>query len=161
MSYKTAEEVIILIKKFEECTLSKSEWTHEAHLTIGLYYCLRFPFGEVLNCLRSRIRWLNELHGIPNNDTSGYHETLTVFWLMTIKKFLKISRHYNIADLANHLIEICGDRQLPLRYYSRELLFSAIARRHHVLPDLDRFSFSLNSGDFTTRTDGAGAMKSF
>jgi hypothetical protein len=38
--------------------------------------------------------------------------------------------------LVRELIERIGDRRLPLRYYSRERLFSAEARLGWVEPDL-------------------------
>ena len=86
--------------------------------------------------MRDGIHWLNDRHGTPNTDTSGYHETLTVFWLKQIWNFLD-DRHdvKNLEVLANELIERFNDPDLPLRYYSREALFSAEARRDYLHPD--------------------------
>jgi hypothetical protein len=135
--YQSDEEVFLLVRAFEERTLPKTEWTHAAHLTVGLYYCLHAPFGVAKNLIRDGIYWLNDAHGTPNTESSGYHETLTVFWMTTIEDFLeKRGRGGNLADLANELVAACDDPRLPLKFYSRELLFSPAARARCVEPDL-------------------------
>lgn len=137
MIYKSDEEVILLAKAFEERTLQKTEWTHAAHLTVGLYYCFRHPFAVAKNLMSDGICWLNDAHKTPNTETSGYHETLTVFWLSTVAEFLE--KHGNgkgLAALANELIASNCDSKLPLKFYSRERLFSVEARMKFVEPDL-------------------------
>lgn len=136
MLYKTDEEINLLIKRFEERTLPKAEWTHAAHLTVGLYYCARHPFGAAKNLMSDGIYWLNDAHGTPNTDTSGYHETLTVFWLKIVAAFLEKSDGKSLFETANDLIAAFDDTKLPFRFYSRELLFSAAARAQFVEPDL-------------------------
>jgi len=68
------------------------------------------------------IRWLNDIHGTPNGDDSGYHETLTLFWLKRVWNFID-SRvgHTDLFSLANDVIA----------NLSRELLFSAEALRDY------------------------------
>jgi hypothetical protein len=146
MIFKRDEEVIELAKAFEERTLPKSEWTHAAHLTVGLYYCYHNPLGVAKNLMSDGIYWLNDAHGTPNTETSGYHETITVFWLRTVANYLdKAGRNKGLAELANGLIAFVNDTNLPLRYYSRELLFSTEARMNYVEPDLEDFSLSINN----------------
>jgi hypothetical protein len=125
------------VKAFEERTLSKSEWTHAAHLIVGLYYCFHFPFGVAKNLMRDGIYWLNDSHGTPNNDSSGYHETLTMFWLKLVENFLEENKaEKNLAVLAEKLIEIYNNSRLPFEFYSREVLFSVEARQEYVESDL-------------------------
>ena len=88
MIYKTDEEVKSLVGAFEERTLTKAEWTHAAHLTVGLCYCLNYHFAIAKNLMSDGIYLLNDAHGTLNTDSSGYHETLTMFWLLTIKEFV-------------------------------------------------------------------------
>ena len=134
--YKSDEEVFLLVRAFEERSLAKADWTHAAHLTVGLYYCLHASFGMAKNLMRDGIYWLNDAHGTPNTESSGYHETLTVFWMKTIDAFLAAGdRGKGLAALANELVADC-DARLPLKYYSRELLFSPAARAAYVAPDL-------------------------
>ncbi|HVE58562.1 MAG TPA: cobalamin biosynthesis protein [Pyrinomonadaceae bacterium] len=145
MIYERDEEVNLLAKAFEERTLPKAEWTHAAHLVVGLYYCYHNPLGVAKNLMSDGIYWLNDAHGTPNTETSGYHETLTVFWLRTVANFLeKAGREKGLAELANELVATVNDTRLPLRFYSRERLFSVEARMNYVEPDLEDFSLSIN-----------------
>lgn len=146
MIYKTDEEIYLLVKAFEERTLPKAEWTHAAHLVVGLYFCYKNPLGVAKNLMRDGIYWLNDAHGTPNTETSGYHETLTVFWLRTVANYLdKTGRAKNLAELANGLVATVNDTKLPLKFYSRERLFSVEARMNYVEPDLQDFSLSIKS----------------
>ena len=134
--YQSDEEVFLLVRAFEERTLPKTEWTHAAHLTVGLYYCLHAPFGVAKNLIRDGIYWLNDAHGTPNTESSGYHETLTVFWMRAVDEFSRSVHGSPMHGKANRLIEKF-DKDYPLRFYSRVFLFSDDARRRYVEPDLD------------------------
>jgi hypothetical protein len=86
--------------------------------------------------MRDGIYWLNDSHGTPNTDDSGYHETITVFWLQTVAQFLFDNRHNDsVAFLANKLVASYNDARLPLTVYTRERLFSPEARLRFVEPD--------------------------
>ena len=136
MHFTSTEEIYRLVRAFEERTISKPEWTHAAHLAVGLYYLTRLPFSVAKNVMRDGIHWLNDRHGTPNTDNSGYHETLTVFWMKRIWNFLdEHEQSRNLAALANDLIEQLKDPDLPLRHYTYERLFSVSARRDYISPD--------------------------
>ncbi len=136
-TYRSGEEMFELLRRFEDCTLPREEWTHAAHLTVALWHLLQFDWPEACARVRRGIKRYNAAHGIPATPTGGYHETLTLFWLRHVRAFL--GDHFNEArsldDLANELAET-ADKTLPLRHYSRELLFSWEARLGWVEPDL-------------------------
>jgi hypothetical protein len=140
MIYKTDGEIELLIERFEHCTVTAKEWTHHAHLTAALWYCLREPdFEAAAAKMRDGIFKLNAAQGVPNTPIRGYHETLTVFWMRTVSNFLvNIKDKSSLTDLANELIATGGDSGLPLKFYSRELLFSPGARAKYVEPDLNK-----------------------
>ena len=122
-----------------ELTLPKAEWTHEAHLRAGLWHVFHHGPEEALGLLRDRISKYNESVGTANTDTSGYHETITAFYVKTIAVFLDAEdRTRSLDELATRLIEKCGHRELPLRHYSRARLFSVEARREYLAPDLNQ-----------------------
>ena len=75
-----------------------------------------------------------------NTDSSGYHETLTVFYVRVIADYLEHTATEGASDavLEADLIATRGARELPLEYYSRERLFSVEARRRWLKPDLKR-----------------------
>jgi hypothetical protein len=120
-----------------ERTLPKSDWTHHAHLRAGLWHLLHHPDDVALALMRERIRAYNESTGGENTDTAGYHETITRFYLRVIRTFLEsIDTARPVDELAHELIERCGERDLVLRHYSRERLFSTPARHGWLEPDL-------------------------
>jgi hypothetical protein len=98
---------------------------------------LRHTAEEALALLRVRIQTYNESRETANTDNSGYHETITRFYVRVIDRFLRSSDPtHGIERLAEDLIRRYGEKELPLRYYSRVRLFSVAARRHWVEPDL-------------------------
>ncbi len=134
--YSNDKEILELIERFESRSLPKFEWTHAAHLTVALFYCTSHPLGTARNLMRDGIFWLNDSHGTENSDSSGYHETLTWFWMDVVRNFvLSRPKGEKLYVMANALVnEYPSD--LPLRVYSRELLFSVAARNGYVEPDL-------------------------
>ena len=126
-----------LVERFIECTLPKAEWTHQAHLRVGLWHVVNHGPAAALPLLRERISRYNESVGTINSDTSGYHETVTTFYVKAIAATVAdCSQAMAIDDLAALVIERIGAKEYPLRYYSKERLFSADARRQWVPPDL-------------------------
>jgi hypothetical protein len=126
-----------IVRDFIARTLPKSEWTHQAHLRVGLWHALHYPDSAALDLLRARISAYNETTGVANTAHSGYHETITRFYVHVIGVFVR-SAHPNspIDELSRALIEQWGDKNLPLRHYSPHRLFSAEARRTWIEPDL-------------------------
>ena len=118
-------------------TLPKAEWTHHAHLRAGLWHVMQHGAVAALELLRARITAYNESVGTANTDSSGYHETITRFYVIVIDRFLSAAdRSLDVDALADQLIAAHGDRRLPLHHYSESRLFSPVARRSWVEPDL-------------------------
>lgn len=131
-----------LVSAFLSLKLPKKDWTHETHLKVGLWHLLNHSPEESLQLLRDRIIALNESHGVINSDASGNHETITAFYIHVISAFIaKTNISDNLDTLAERLISLYGAKDLPLRYYSREVLFSKKARKECVQPDKQRFDF--------------------
>ncbi len=133
------------VAQFLACTLPKSDWTHEAHLTVGLWHLREVGFDEALLRMREGICAYNEAVGTANTETSGYHEheTLTVFWLRVLDaQGLRAEPGAPLeAVLSRLLASSWADRALALRYYDRETLFSPVARAQWVEPNLQPFDF--------------------
>jgi hypothetical protein len=122
-------------------TLSKEEWTHEAHLAATTYLLLRRPDVNIDAELPGIIRRFNESVGGVNSDSEGYHETITRSFLRAVRLFLaEADPKAPLHELVNELLlSPMGRRDWPLRFYSRELLFSVEARRNFVEPDVAAF----------------------
>ena len=119
-------------------TLPREEWTHEAHLATTTYLLLRHPEIDLDVELPGLIRRYNASVGGVNSDTEGYHETITRSFLQGVRLFLaEADRRVPLHELVNELLlSAMGRRDWPMRFYSRERLFSAEARKSHVDPDL-------------------------
>ena len=128
-----------LIAAFGACTLPKADWTHQAHLRVGLWHVYRHGADEALARLREGIRRLNDSHGTANTDTGGYHETITRVFVLLMDRFLsEADRSRSLDNLTADFIGHYPSSDLPLRYYSRERLFSVQARRNWVEPDVEQ-----------------------
>ncbi|MDJ0746546.1 MAG: hypothetical protein QNJ32_24730 [Xenococcaceae cyanobacterium MO_167.B27] len=126
-----------LVEAFVSCTLPKEEWTHDAHLRVGLWHLLHYSPSESMQRLRQNIKKYNVACGIENTETQGYHETITRFYVWLINRFIQQTDCSEPIDLlADELINRYGDKSLPFSYYSRDRLISKTARLQWVEPDL-------------------------
>jgi len=73
-----------------------------------------------------------------NNDSEGYHETITRVFLHGVRLFLaEADKAEPLHELVNELLlSPMGRRDWPLRFYSPERLFSVEARRNFIPPDV-------------------------
>jgi hypothetical protein len=118
-------------------TLPRPEWTHEAHLAACLWLLTERPDIAAERALPGVIRAYNESVGGVNDDTQGYHETLTQLYIKGLRAFLRDCREAGLAKQVNALLASeTGARDWPLRLYSRDRLFSVAARKDWVEPDL-------------------------
>ena len=119
-------------------SLPREDWTHEAHLAATTYLLTRRPDVDLDTQLPGIIRRYNESVGGVNSDSEGYHETITRVFLHGVRLFLaEAELDSPLHELVNELLlSPMGRRDWPLRFYSRERLFSVEARRHFVPPDI-------------------------
>lgn len=131
-----------LVAAFLDRSLPKAEWTHEAHLRVGLWHVYRFGAESALDRLRAAIRAYNVAVGVVNDEQHGYHETITRFYVTRIAAWIEARGGRNAIASAtidadgDAMLAAIGMRDLPLRSWSREVLFSPAARREWVPPDL-------------------------
>jgi hypothetical protein len=128
-------------------TLPRPEWTHEAHLAACLWLVRERPEIALEQELPGIIRSYNESVGGINDDTQGYHETLTQFYLVTVRAYHNKHPHLPLVSAVNGLLQgPLGKRDWPMRFYSADLLFSVGARRKFVDPDLLPLSAVVDMG---------------
>jgi len=122
--------------RFQTCTITKREWTHEAHLTVGLWHVHRYGADEALPRLRVGIRRLNESHGGVNSDTDGYHETITAAYVQLLAGYLDASALSLSETVAALLQSPLAAKTVLFTFYSRDRLMSTAARAAWMEPDL-------------------------
>ena len=124
-------------------TLPRERWTHEAHLAACTWLVRNRADIDIERELPAIISAYNESVGGVNDETQGYHETITQVYIAGVKAHLaEVGMEQPLHEAVNALLlSNRGRRDLPLRFYSRELLFSVPARRGFVEPDLARLDF--------------------
>lgn len=140
----TQKEFEHIVNGFRAKTLSVNEWTHEAHLITGLWHAAELGYENALAEMRANIPTYNESTGGMNTDSSGYHDTITVFWIWLLNEFWN---RYSVngasfESVCNQFLQSrYSDRTNAFIFYSREYLFTKKARLENVEPDIQPLDF--------------------
>lgn len=127
-----------LARRFRHRDIPHNEWTHQAHLIVGLWHVHRYEAHAALEQLRTGIRALNDSHGTVNSDDSGYHETITRAYVCLLSHFIRsMPRGLSVDECAKRLLTSeLAHSGLLLHYYTKGHLMSKRARGEWVEPDL-------------------------
>lgn len=126
-----------LIEGFASRTLPCHEWTHQAHLIVGLWYCSQYDATTATDILRESIKQYNIVCGKQNTETSGYHETITRFFVWYISRYLEAADpQRSFVETVNDFCAHHSESSSPLKFYSKARLMSVEARLGWVEPDL-------------------------
>ena len=133
--YKTEDDIKTLVEAFENGTVSEADWRHAEHLVVALFYLSNHDFETALTKMRDGIFNLLRAFKVDLTKEMPYHQTLTVFWMRTVDDFRNKQNGAALSDVCNELV-VKFDKNYPLKFYSRELLFSEKARAEFVEADL-------------------------
>jgi hypothetical protein len=118
-------------------TLPRPEWTHPAHLVFATMLLSERGLSGAEETAPDYIRAYNESVGGANDDTQGYHHTITLFFLRQIEAYLAAYPNCSNGECATRLLASpLAAPDYPLRFYSHERLFSVEARRDWVEANL-------------------------
>ncbi|MEO8042825.1 MAG: hypothetical protein ABI646_09465 [Acidobacteriota bacterium] len=134
--FNSESEVLDLVRSFESATIARDNWKHAEHLVVALYYAASHDVETAYAKMKSGI--LNLLVKGFNVDLSKempYHETITLFWMRTVANYNATKNGTSLLEKANE-VSYKWDKDYPLKFYSRELLFSNDARARFVEADL-------------------------
>jgi len=131
----TEPEIDAFLAAFEAGTLPKARWTHAAHILTGACYVHTLGEEAAIARMRDRVSAYNIAVGGQNTSTSGYHETVTVFWIKLL------SAHHDPAEpraaFAHRAIrELAPRRTIYADFYDFDILASPEARRIWLPPNL-------------------------
>jgi len=112
-------------------------WTHMAHCATTIYLLRRRPGTDLEQEMPGIIRRYNDAVGVENTEHSGYHETLTQFYLRAIHDLLKdLPENAGLADCVAALkASPLAAREFVFRFYSPRHLFKPEARAGWAEPD--------------------------
>jgi hypothetical protein len=132
---------------FEECTLAREDWTHEAHVRMAWLYLTKLGAEIVLDRVRGGIKKLNATFARQRSPLcraanpkdarglTGYHETITAAFVAVIAS--RITAGEDFAAFRDHNPDLF-DRKFPtlLKHYRPERLYSPTAKKEFIEPDL-------------------------
>ncbi|MEP6947295.1 MAG: hypothetical protein ABJA02_15355 [Acidobacteriota bacterium] len=133
--FTNENQIVELVHSFETSTISRDAWRHAEHLTVALHYLSIHELDTATEKMRSGIFELLKAFGVDTKKEMPYHETLTVFWMRTVKDFAERKAGWTLTEKANELVATF-DKDYPLNFYSRDLLFSDDARARFIDGDI-------------------------
>ena len=83
--YTSEAEILRLGEEFTARTLPRGEWTHAAHFAAALWLMRYRPDLDAARDMPGLIRAYNESVGGVNDDSGGYHETITQASLRAVR----------------------------------------------------------------------------
>jgi hypothetical protein len=104
---------------------------HRDHLRAAWLYVRQRGATEAEQAMLETIRRFASLHG----HASKFHFTLTALWV----KLVAAHATHHVEATFDELLDLDArllDKDLPLRFYSPDVLFSACARSRWVEPNL-------------------------
>ena len=135
MNFDTEESLDRFIAAFEDGTWPIANWKHGHHLVMATCYVFAHGRDEALARARMNIRKYNEAHGGKNTEDSGYHETLTVFWIDVVTRAIP-SEKSRVEAVRSVVSDLAPQRDLWREYYSFDVVKSREARAVYIPPDL-------------------------
>ena len=134
--FTNEDELRELVLSFENATIGRDAWKHAEHLTVALHYVTRHDIETATVKMRDGIFNLLRAFEVDLAKEMPYHETLTVFWMRTVADFDNSKPGVSLLEKANELVEKY-DKDYPLRFYTRESLFSDAARASFIEGDIE------------------------
>lgn len=125
-------EDLEFLRRFEACELPAVEWTHSAHVRIA-WLCLNISTPEsALKRVRDGIlRYNTEVLNLRHK----YHETVTVAFMHIVADRKRVNKSWKtFSSRVDDVLNV--NDPILLRYYSKLVLFSDLARTQFVKPDL-------------------------
>ncbi|MBI2687363.1 MAG: hypothetical protein HYX27_13705 [Acidobacteria bacterium] len=123
------------LRRFSAGEIPRAEWNHAAHLTVA---AVTIHNGGTAETVRERILTYNKTQGIESTPDSGYHETVTRFWVDRICELTAgLGRGATAWDAARAAVAAFAHRgRLFDTYYSYNIVASREARAAYRAPDL-------------------------
>ena len=130
--YKSESEIEAMVRGFETCATGKDDFSHSDHLAVAVWYS-RQDQERALDLMRASLhRFLDHY-----DCRANYHETLTRFWILLVRRTLEgLGPDLGLLDATNAVVNKLNNSRIAFEFYSKELVDSAAAKEGWVEPDL-------------------------
>ncbi|GAA4479647.1 hypothetical protein [Gluconacetobacter asukensis] len=146
-----AEEIAEVGEGFLGKTFPPDRFHHREHLIMMAYLLVKYPAHDWRAELPDLIRSYNVAAGGINDETRGYHHTITMAFVTIVETIVARAEHGDLVAACRAVLASPAARQdALLQFWSHELLFSREARRNWVAPDQRAFNVSGVGDDLTT-----------
>jgi len=141
--FASEDEILRIGEGLFTATLPRLEWTHAAHFAAALWLMRYRSDLDAAATMPGLIRAYNESVGRVNDDSGGYHETITLASLRAARGVLEAyPPDMPVYRIVNALMwSSMANPNWLLEYWSRDRLMSVEARRGWVEPDLKSLPF--------------------
>lgn len=121
-------------QKLESFDWPPSDFNHKLHIWIAYIYLCQMPQEKAFQAMRS---WTLKYLAHHNVPPMKYHETLTRAWMLAVKHFMERTPSSVSGEDFIEQNPIMLDAKIMLTHYSKSRLFSDLARKEFIEPDLD------------------------
>ena len=119
-------------RAFERGDVLPADFDHRAHVRVAWVYVRE---GPTLEAAIDRMRGAIQRFAAAANAAQKYHETITVLWMRLLAEAsARTPQPCELDELLVRSPEL-ADKNLPLKYYTRDRLFSDEARTRWVEPE--------------------------
>jgi hypothetical protein len=141
LHFRSDAEIDYIARGLIDRSLPKAAWTHAAHFAAALWLLRRGGVRAMIE-MPPLIRAYNEVTGVLNTDTSGYHETITLASMRAAHAWLadRSGEPLHVV-LGEMLATRMGRSDWLLRHWSKPVLLSTAARKAWIEPDLEPLPF--------------------
>lgn len=122
------------VRKLEAFEIEPADFNHRSHIRMAYTYLC--DHDTKATCLRVRRVLCGLLSHNDIKPSAKYHETMTKAWALTVRHFMDGTPNTTSADEFIDANPKLLDTEIMKTHYSKELLFSDIARNCFVEPDL-------------------------
>ncbi len=123
------------LRAFESSQIPMPDWTHRAHLRMAWLMADQGEPEAVIPRVKRALIGLLTAYGIPQTETRGYHETVTLAWLKLIQTLRQTTSHRCADTFIDEHPQLL-DKTYLLTFYSRAAIMGGDAREKWVEPDL-------------------------
>ena len=124
-----------LTRALERGEVANHDFRHASHLHVAWVYLTESSSTNEAACkMRAALRRFASSLG----HLEKYHETITLFWIHFLARERAMAADKSLEQIVKANRQLL-EKDFPLTYYSRQLLFSDRARESWVEPDLKHF----------------------